>query len=107
MKITIHIRGNLQWKWGRTKSGKYVAVCDPLGQTVEADKFGDLLATINEALDSTLHELLSSGDLEGFLREQGWEAENFAAAAPRRNIRFDMPFDMKGMRTRDLKEAIC
>jgi hypothetical protein len=107
MKIVIHIRGKLLWRWGRTKKGNYVAICDPIRQTVEAEKFGDLLATINEALDSTFSELLSSGDLENFLREQGWKAENLSSALPKRKVRFDMPFDMKGMRTRDLEEAVC
>ncbi len=106
MKTIVHIQGNLIWKWGRTKRGGYIAICDPIGQTVEAKKFGDLLETIQEALDSTLRELFSSGDLEKFLKEQGWKTENLISSTPR-NVRFDMPFDVKGVQCRDLKEALC
>ena len=105
MKMTVHIQGKLIWKWGRTKSGSYVAVCDPLAQTVQANKFGELLETMNEALESTFKELFSSGDLEKFLQERGWSSPDLPARA-RANVRFDMPFDLKGVRRRDLEEAL-
>src|SRR5947208_2936634 len=106
MKVTVHIKGNLIWKWGRTKRGGYVASCDPIAQTVQATKFSDLLETIQEALDSTFHELLSTGDLDRFLRDRGWSTDTRMRRADR-NVRFDMPFDLKGVSTRDLKEALC
>lgn len=107
MNTTVHIKGNLIWKWGRTKRGNYIAVCDSIGQTVQANKFGELLETIYEALDSTLSELFSSGDLERFLRKQGWSHTDIPARQVSRNVRFDMPFDLKGVRKRDLEEALC
>jgi hypothetical protein len=103
---TVHIQGSLVWKWGRTKSGTYIAVCEPIGQTVEAKKFGDLLETMQEALESTFRELFSSGDLDSFLRERNWKTET-PVAKKLSNVRFEMPFDMKGMPTRDLEEALC
>jgi len=106
MKATIHVKCNLLWKWGRTKSGNYVAVCDPIAQTVQAGKFADLLASISEALDSTFRDLLSSGELEQFLRDRGWSSE-LPGPHKRRNVRFDVPFELKGVQRRDLKEAIC
>ncbi|MCI0538444.1 MAG: hypothetical protein L0Z50_24825 [Verrucomicrobiales bacterium] len=105
--VTVHIDGKLIWKWGRTKSGNYIAVCDPIGQTVQADKFGELVETINEALDSTFRELFSSGDLRKFLRERGWSCAHLPVSHTRRNVSFDMPFDLKGVRERDLEEALC
>ena len=106
MKNIVHIQGKLMWKWGRTKRGTYIAICDDIAQTVQASKFGDLLETMHEALESTLRELFSSGDLDKFLHERGWTIKS---PAPRKqsNVRFDMPFDLKGVRTRDLKEAVC
>jgi len=106
MRVTVHIKGKLMWKWGRTKNGNYIAVCDPIGQTVQASKFGELLETINEALDSTFRELLSSGDFEEFLRDRGWSSD-LSTPRNRRNVRFDMPFELKGVQRRDLEEAIC
>jgi hypothetical protein len=106
VNTTVQIQGNLVWKWGRTKAGNYIAVCDPIAQTVQAGKFGELLETMYEALDSTFRELFSSGDLEKFLRDRGW---SLTAPMPRtqKNVRFEMPFDLKGVRKRDLEEALC
>jgi hypothetical protein len=106
MTETVHIRGKLTWKWGRTESGRYIAVCDPISQTVQAEKFRDLLESIDEALDSTLRELLSSGDLESFLQDRGWSTGDLPAKTTRKTVRFDMPFDLKGVRSRDLEEAL-
>ena len=105
--MTVHIEGKLIWKWGRTKHGTYIAVCDPIAQTVQADKFPELLETINEALESTFSELFSSGDLAKFLRERGWKSAELPGRRARRNVRFEMPFDLKGVRRRDLEEAFC
>lgn len=105
MRATVHIKAKLMWKWGRTKHGNYVAVCDPIAQTVQAAKFSELLETIQESLDSTFRELLSTGDLERFLSDRGWSSDT--PAPHNRNVRFEVPFDLTGVQTRDLKEALC
>lgn len=105
MKHVVEVEGTITWKWGRTAQGQFIAICDPFGQTIQAAKFSDLLASINEALDSTFRELFSSGDLERFLRDRGWSAK--LPTKPQKNIRFDMPFDLKGVKKRDLQEAVC
>jgi hypothetical protein len=106
VNVIIRIEGKLLWKYGRTKQGNYIAVCGPIAQTVQADKFSDLLETINEALDSTFRELLSSGHLEQFLRDRGWSSQ-LPAPTERKNLRFDMPFELKGVRRHDFNEAVC
>jgi Arc/MetJ-type ribon-helix-helix transcriptional regulator len=107
MKNVIRVQAKLVWKWGRGRSGRYVAICDAIRQTVEADRFEDLLETMHEALDSTFRELLASGDLDNFLREHGWGSLKIPSSTKRRNVRFDVPFDVRGIRTRDLEEALC
>lgn len=107
MKTIVHVRARLLWKWRRTGDGHYVAACDPIGQTVQAEKFDELLETINEALDSTFRELLSSGDLKRFLRDHGWTSPDLPDSRSRKNIRFDVPFDLRGVRARDLEAALC
>lgn len=108
MKNVVQIRANLVWKWGRTKSGNYIAVCDPISQTVLADKFSDLVNAIQEALNSTFNELLSSGDIEQFLTDQGWKAANLPESS-RRQVRFDVPFNLlqRGGARRDCEAAVC
>jgi len=103
VKNTIHIQAKLLWEWGRGRSG----LCDPIAQTVEAERFEELLETMHEALDSTFRELLASGDLPAFLRSHGWAGTDLPEARFRKNVRFDVPFDLQGVRTRDLEEALC
>src|SRR2546423_330286 len=97
MPFVVNIEGHLVWKYGRSKQGNYIGVCDAIGQTVQASRFSDLVETMNEALASTFKELLSSGDLEHFLRERGWKAARLPTSRSK-NVRFDIPFDLKGVR---------
>lgn len=103
----VSIRGKLTWTWSRTSRGSYVAVCEPIRQTVQAEEFGELVESVNEALGSTFKELLSTGDLERFLEEQGWSCVSLPPPKVRKQIRFDMPFDLKGVRRRDFEKALC
>ncbi len=81
-------------------------MCDALAQTVQASRFTELLETINEALESTFRELLSSGDLEHFLKDRGWKPDS-PLPINQRKVRFEMPFDLKGVKSRDFETALC
>jgi hypothetical protein len=105
--VMVHIKATLVWKWSRTKSGNYIALCDLIAQTVQAPTFSELLETIKEAICSTFRELFSSGDLATFMREHGWTSSDMPARNVKGDIRFDVPFDLKGVPNRDLEEAIC
>lgn len=107
MTTTVHIKANLIWKYGKSKSGNYIAVCDPIGQTIQADTFSHLIASMNEAVDSTLRELFHTGDLEKFLADRGWSSEQVLPERRKTNLRFDIPFNVRGVRGRDLHEALC
>jgi hypothetical protein len=110
MNVIVSIQAKLVWKWGRSKRGLYLATCPAIKQTVQADRWEDLLGSINESLDSTLREVFESGDFENFLREHGWKAQNVPPNSPkgkRGGVSFDVPFDLRGVRSRDLEEALC
>ena len=68
-----------------------MAVCDPLRLTVQGETWAELMEDIGHTLDALLKELLSSNELDRFLREQGWK---LLAAIPTRSedVRFDVPF---------------
>ena len=106
MKNLVQITAKLEWKFGITKNRTYVAFCPPIAQTVQADSFTDLMACMEEALDSTLRELLASGDLPNFLKERGWVAEG-PKIEKNRNVRFEVPFNLRQVRERDLEAALC
>ena len=94
----VHINANLQWKCIRTKEGNYIGVCDPLRITLQADTFAELTEEINISLDALLKDLLSEGELEKFLRDQGWSAVGPIPVRPA-NIRFDVPFSIEAAGT--------
>lgn len=79
------------WKTFQAQSGEWVAICDPLKLTVQADTWAELMEDIGHTLDGLLRDLLSSNELNQFLRDHGWK---LLAAIPARpeDVRFDVPF---------------
>lgn len=90
--IRIDIHANLGWNCFKTESGNWIAVCDPLKLTVQAETWADLMEDIGLTLDAMLRDLLSTNELEKFLREHGWTAVDKIPSHPDTGIRFDVPF---------------
>jgi hypothetical protein len=104
MATVVHIiNANLTWKYTRARGGNYVAVCDALKLTLQAKTFSELMEDINFTLDALLKDLLSSNELDSFLRERGWSA---AGNIPQRNVRFDVPFAVMAMRAHDQQRDV-
>ena len=93
MPMVIQIQANLNWRYTRARGGNYVAICDPLKLTLQAETFSDLIEDIGISLDALLKDLLSENELDRFLREHGWTALNPIPARPK-NVRFDVPFEL-------------
>jgi hypothetical protein len=103
--VIVEIKASVPWLYKRTKAGNYIAVCEPLAQTLQADSYDELIGCIQEALDSTFRELLKSGDLETFLKERGWKSS--ALPARRARASFDVPLKIERMSSRDSQVALC
>jgi hypothetical protein len=90
-RTTVRVRTKVPWAIRQAAGGNWVGVCVPLGLTLQSDTWASLMEDIGLALDALLRNLLESGDLDRFLRNQGWE---LASPIPKRreNIRFDVPF---------------
>lgn len=89
--IVVRVNANVKWKTRQTQAGNYVAICDPLGLTLQAETWADLMEDISLTLDAMLKDLLSSQELDQFLREHGW---TLIGSIPNRqeDFRFDLPF---------------
>ena len=87
----VKVDARVQWKMTQTRNGNYIAVCDPLRLTLEADNWADLMEDISITLDALLKDLLETNELNQFLLDHGWK---LAGAIPTRHegIRFDVPF---------------
>jgi predicted RNase H-like HicB family nuclease len=106
MPTEIAIKAQLEWKYARTKSNKYIAICPALKQTLQANSFGEMLEVIKEALDSTFQALLETGDLQRFLREHGWSSSGQLSEKTKQCRRFEVPFDLNQVRERDLEATL-
>jgi hypothetical protein len=97
--LKISVRANLPWLCLETPEGYWIGVCEPLKLTVESETWADLMQDIGLTLDAMLQDLLSTNELEKFLREQGWEAGEIPSKLDG-PIRFDVPFTPAMMEAR-------
>jgi hypothetical protein len=89
----VHMEGRIMWKIGRSKEGNWIAICDALKLTLQAETTAELMEDIALALDALIKELLSTGDLNRFMREQGWKMISPLPKTKRlEDIYFDVPF---------------
>jgi hypothetical protein len=87
----VRIDANLQWRYTIGKGGNYVAVCDPLKLTLQAGTWAELMEDTSDVLNSIFRDLLSSNELDHFLRDHGWTLQGRFPKRPE-NVRFDVPF---------------
>lgn len=88
----IRINTKLPLNCFKATSGDWIAVCQSLGITVQAETWSELMEDIGYTLDAMFQELLISNELETFLRDHGWEAAGQIPTQPDRAVRFDAPF---------------
>ena len=105
--VTIQIQGQIQWSVSQSAEGRYVAVCEPMGIAMEGATLDDLVANINESIQLVMNDLLRSGELDDFLRAQGWRT---AATVKRSHtggpVSFDVPIHLVMQAQRDSARAI-
>ena len=87
----IQIEGKTEWKVGRTRTGPLLAICEPLGLTVESDTWAHMMEDIAQTLNAMLHNLNRTGDFERFLYDRGWRPSR-RPEKPDEDVWFDVPF---------------
>jgi len=70
----VQINGKLPWKCFRSKPGSWIAVCDLLKVTIEADTWALLMQDIGESVNTIFKDLFESDQLDHFLRVQEWQS---------------------------------
>jgi len=96
MGATITIQANLRWGVVKTARGTLVAICDPLGLTVEADDDAELHSVIAEAQHVLMVDLFEDGELHAFLRDRGWSPNvPLPQVLPEGGVKFDVPFSVE------------
>ncbi len=91
MPNVIRVQAKVDWKCIQGNGGNWVAVCDSLKLTVQADTWADLMEDIGQTLDAVLKDLLASDELPQFLSDHGW-ALSGAIPSRKEDVHFDVPF---------------
>lgn len=102
----VRLEGRVPWRsFLDRSSGQWIAICKPLKLTVQAETWGELNESIRETLDAIFRDLLVSGDLKKFLREQGWQPMTPIPTRPE-GVRFDIPWKIIEQATPDSQTAV-
>ena len=101
----MHIDAEIPWRIDRADGERWVGICDPLGLTVESETWAELMEDIALTLDAMLNDLLSSNELDQFLRERGWTAHGTMRDSAEA-VRFDVPFIPALVRSDDSTTAV-
>lgn len=92
----VHVNAQVQWIFTQdTESGYWVAICDPLGLTVEGHTHAEMRQHIDEALNLVLSNMVKTGEIDRFLRERGWQAQNLPTPEQMdERLTFDVPIEL-------------
>lgn len=88
--VRIDAQINVQCK---PSGSHWIAKCDPLKLTLQADTYGELMEDFALTLDAMMRDLFESGELDAFMRKHGWTfiGSGLPTQAPK-DVRFDVPF---------------
>ena len=89
-RSVVRINGNVPWLIRSAEEGCWVGVCEPLQLTVQSETWAELMEDIGLTLDAMFLDLLSTNELDRFLRDRGWTA--IGATKHSTQIQFDVPF---------------
>ena len=89
--VKVEVKGNTEWRCFRARGGSWVAVCDPLGLTIQGETWAAMTESIAETLNAMLTDLITSKELERFLRDRGWQITG-PLPSPPADLWFDVPF---------------
>jgi hypothetical protein len=95
VRVETHLKTNIQWMVKQSgSSSRWIGVCEPLGQMMEADSLDELHSIIEETMQLLFTDLLLDNELDAFLRSKGWTARNLQEASSADDVTFDVPWDL-------------
>ncbi len=108
IKTIVRIAGKIPWRYCHSSdTDKYIAVCDVLGLTIQAENYPELLEGMGEAVDETFRELLNTNDLENFLTERGWKSISPLPKTKSKRVSFEIPIQTDRFEPYGLQNPVC
>lgn len=93
-KHIVQVQGQVRWEFHQDPaSRRWIAICQPLNLTIEADSHTELRENIEDSLRLFLKSVFADGELEKFMRDHGWTAQVPPHVAAN-DIRFDVPIEL-------------
>jgi hypothetical protein len=95
MRHMVQVQAKIQWEFYQDPASKrWIAVCEPLGLTIEADSHTELRENIEDSLRLFMRSIFADGQFERFMRERGWVAQNIPQNVAPQDIGFDVPIEL-------------
>ena len=107
MATAININAQLVWKTYKTPSGHWVAECDAVNLSMQAETLDEMYSLIGEGLSRLFSDLIADNELDQFLKERGWKSETMidkGEGGPRVRIPWDFSFPQS---SDDLAQQYC
>ncbi|KKM70313.1 hypothetical protein LCGC14_1442010 [marine sediment metagenome] len=91
----VKIEANIQWKMHRDpETHTFTGVCEALHLNAVGDTWKEFQECANEAMELLFVDLFEDGELEQFLRINGWQLLTPLPARGQPEPQFDVPFSL-------------
>jgi len=101
------VQGQIVWRIYRDDaSGQWIGVCEPIGLTASGDTYSEAVECCNQAMELMFEDLLSSGDLDEFLKLRGWKTVDVESLEGEEGG-IDAPFSIEPVVAHDPQAAFC
>lgn len=90
----VTIEANVVWRsFKSASSSRHIAVCDELNLCLEGESEEELRSLIPEAMHLLMIDLLQDQEIDQYLKEKGWHAQNLPERA-NGDVQFNVPFEL-------------
>jgi len=89
----VQIQGRVTWEIHENRAtGHWTGVCRELNIVASGENFDDFKAAAEDSMSLLFRTLFRTGEMGGFLREQGWRPATELPPASTRRVEFSVPY---------------
>jgi hypothetical protein len=100
--VMVKIDATVNWQFAQdAETGAWIGVCPDFNLNAIGDTWLELQKAIAETMGLLLTDLFEGGELEAFLRQNGWGLQS-RLPEPGRKVRFDVPLNVSRASAQEL-----